>query len=396
MKILAISNRVPATEKKGDQVVSFFRLTHLARMGHSVEVICFGDPRRDEDRQAQKILEAAGIMVHFVRWNVLEAVRNLLGALLRPNTPFQCALYKSTRFEKLIDYVSFRLQPDALYCVMVRVASNAASYKGRIFVEMIDSMGLNFSSRVGLAKGPIRWMLDVERHRVSAFEKTLVDRAEQSFVVSNIDRQAIGSAKVETIPLGIDMERFAKNRCVGDYPVLTFTGNMHYQPNVDAVCWFVQHCWARIKTAIPDARLVIAGNEPQPRIISLSTNDSSISVTGRVPSIADVLNTATVAIAPMQSGSGMQFKILEAMACGVPVVTTTLGLGDIAAQPGKDLLIADDPLEFSNSVIRLIHSAELNQAVGDNGLQYVSHNHSWDAMNQKFLRMCGLPKNIRP
>lgn len=394
MKILAVSIRIPAVERQGDQTVSFSRLTHLAWIGHSVEVICFGDLRAEDDQLAKQTLEASGIVVHLVQWSLVEAAWRLFEALFSPSMPFQCALYKSWRFSKLVSEVSHRLQQDFIYSVMVRVAPNITSCKGKILVEMVDSMELNFSRRASLAKGLKRWMLNLEKRRVSAFEKALADRAEHSFVVSNIDRQAIGSPKVEAIPLGIDMRRFIKTRRLGDNPILVFTGNMFYQPNVDAVCWFVQHCWARIKQAVPDARLVIAGSNPQPRVVSLSKNDTTISVTGRVPSITDVLHTATVSIAPMQSGSGMQFKILEAMACGVPVITTKLGLGDISALPGKDLLIADNPSEFIEHVLRLICSTDLNQAIGDSGLEYVLRNHSWDAMNQKFVEICGLQKDI--
>jgi len=91
-----------------------------------------------------------------------------------------------------------------------------------------------------------------------------------------------------------------------------------------------------------------------------------------------------VAIAPMQSGSGMQFKILEAMACGVPVVASTLGLGDIAAVDGKNILLADTPGLFTESVISLLQSEELREKVGNSGMYYVTQNHSWDALNQHF------------
>ena len=113
--------------------------------------------------------------------------------------------------------------------------------------------------------------------------------------------------------------------------------------------------------------------------------DSYLHITGRVASVGDVIKTSTVAIAPMQSGSGMQIKILEAMACGVPVVATSLGLGDIKAVPESDILIGDSPEDFTEMVIRLIRSEELNQYVGNNGLKFVESNHSWDSINERFL-----------
>jgi len=134
--------------------------------------------------------------------------------------------------------------------------------------------------------------------------------------------------------------------------------------------------------------MVVAGSNPAPQIEALRV-DPRISVTGRVASIAEVLNSAMVAVAPMQSGSGMQFKILEAMACGVPVVATTLGLGDIAARPGAEILIADSPERFVQSVLSLAGSPELRARVGDAGLRYVRERHDWERLNERFEVQCG-------
>ncbi len=390
MKILAISANVPAIEGKGDQIVSFFRLMHFVKMGHSVEVLCFGDLRKNEDRNAFRALEAAGILVHIVHWKIWVAALNLFDSFLRTRLPFQCAIYKSALFGKIFDDISSKMEPDIVYCVMIRVAPNITAFRGRLFVEMIDSMWLNFSRRAELAKWPMRWLLNIEKNRVHSYEKYLADHAERSFVVSNIDRNSIDSERVSVIPLGVDILRFSRERRIHDRPVIVFTGNMSYQPNVDAVFWFVRNCWEHIKQLVPNVRFVIAGSSPKASVISLSKIDSSISVTGRVPSIGDILSCSTIAIAPMQSGSGMQFKILEAMACSIPVVTTTLGLGDISATSGEDLLVADTPDFFIASVVKLINCIELNQYVGNCGFRYVLNNHAWDAVNDLFLRKSGL------
>jgi glycosyltransferase involved in cell wall biosynthesis len=109
-----------------------------------------------------------------------------------------------------------------------------------------------------------------------------------------------------------------------------------------------------------------------------------VTVTGRVPSLASVINAARVSIAPMQSGSGMQFKILEAMACGVPVVVSTLGLGDIAAEINKDFLLADTPDSFVQAILSLLQSEELREKIGNAGWQFVKKHHTWDMLNADF------------
>ena len=135
--------------------------------------------------------------------------------------------------------------------------------------------------------------------------------------------------------------------------------------------------------ACPDVRLVIAGSSPTSEITSLRS-DESVTVTGRVSSLKSIINSARISIAPMQSGSGMQFKILEAMACSVPVVATSMGLGDIGAKAGKDILISDTSDSFVESVLLLLKSDDLHAKIGDSGFQYVNKHHTWDALNAKF------------
>ncbi|MDB5961804.1 MAG: glycosyl transferase group 1 family protein [Massilia sp.] len=389
MRVLAIAGRIPAVDRNGDQVISYFRLTHLARH-NTVELICFGDSSKDDDAAAVAVLEGHGIVVHLIQWNMPLAALHVLMALPDRSMPFQCAYFRSSAFAAAFSEVTARFTPDVLYSVMIRILPNAPGYRGRLFVDMVDSMGLNFGRRATMQRGLKGWLLGVEARRVAAFEKATAERAERCYVVSRIDQQAIGSNHVGVLPLGIDMQRFQPSATPITSPLLAFTGNMFYQPNVDAVLWFAEQCWPAIKAAVPGVRLVIVGNAPQPSVVALGKQDSAIDVMGRVPSMAAILKTAAVAIAPMRSGSGMQFKILEAMACAVPVVATTIGLGDIGAQAGTDIVIRDDGRDFAAAVIELLGSPEKRDVIGRAGMKYVQQHHSWDAINSTFVDECGL------
>lgn len=389
MKILAISGRIPAIDKNGDQVISYFRLRHLAR-DNRIELICFGDRANDEDLKATRVLEEAGIVVHLVPWNRALAALQVLRAIPDGGMPFQCAYFRSSQFRKTYQQVFGRFAPDALYAVMIRILPNAADYQGHLFVDMVDSMGLNFGRRASMETGLKGWMLGIEARRVAAYEKKIAERADRCFVVSSIDQQAIGSDHVGVLPLGIDVQRFNKPAAPAKEPLIAFTGNMFYQPNVDAILWFAEHCWPAIKAAVPGVRIVVVGNRPQPSVVALGKQDPAIDVMGRVPSVADVLKTAAVAVAPMRSGSGMQFKILEAMACGIPVVATTIGKGDIGCAAGADILVSDTGAEFARQVVALLQSPALRQQIGDAGFRYVQDMHSWDAINQQFVQACHL------
>jgi glycosyltransferase involved in cell wall biosynthesis len=204
-----------------------------------------------------------------------------------------------------------------------------------------------------------------------------------SFVVSKIDQKFIGSNKVKSLPLGIDKLHLPTEMTKHDPASIVFSGNMNYKPNIDAVLWFNENCWSKMKKNFPDLIWVVAGSNPAGEILALKVDDK-IKVTGRVSSLSSVISSAALSIAPMQSGSGMQFKILEAMSCGVPVVTTSLGLGDISAIHDQDVIVADSSDAFIQAVCGLLNSPHRSKIIGENGRKFVNKNHTWDVLNAEF------------
>lgn len=390
MNIIAISNRVPALNKTGDQIVSFYRLNYLAKLGHSIDVVCFQSINIKDDNLAKQILKKKGIHVHFIQLNIFESILNLTKAMFNKDLPFQCAFFKSKKFSNKVKVLFKNKKIHSIYCVMIRVAPNIDWYQGKLLVEMIDSMGLNFLRRSKMTKGLKKWILKKEQKKASNYEKNLADRSYRSFVVSSIDQKKIASSNLRVLPLGVNI--FNKKRKISKNPIIIFSGNMFYQPNVDAILWFVKHCWSNILKEEPKTKLLIVGSNPAANIILLANKYSSINITGRVPSVFNILNKATVSIAPMQSGSGMQIKILEAMACAIPVVCSTIGIGDIRAKVNKDLLVADTGKDFSQKVIYMIRSMQQNRIIGKNGQLYVAEKHGWENLNQKFINLCNLKK----
>jgi hypothetical protein len=235
MKIFAVSVRVPEDGKKGDQVLSFHRLSYLSRK-HTIKLICFGSP--DADAVALAKLEALGISVRLIQWNRFVAGFNVLAAMFDARLPFQCALFQSATYKRAVAQELSVFKPDVVYAVMIRTLVNLPPSGLPLFLDMVDSMGLNFSRRVALERGLKRMAFVVEYQRVSAYEVSIAQRSTLAFVVSKVDKEFIGHEKVKALPLGIDGHEFFRQPDGGLEPIIVFTGNMNYKPNVDAVLWF--------------------------------------------------------------------------------------------------------------------------------------------------------------
>lgn len=379
MKILSICPAVPALNAKGYQVQAFYRIHHLSR-NHDVTVLCFGHGELCKERKS--LLEDIGVSVIMISWRKDIAMLQVLKCFFDQKTPFQCAIFCSNGFRSTLNNIIRSFEPDLIHLTTFRLLPHLTYCQIPLAIDLVDSMALNFRRRVDQAPWWSRFLLKVELARVTAYERFAVSKSSVSFVVSSVDKREIGIPHVHVLPLGIDRDVF-RTGVIADRPIVVLTGNMSYKPNIDAAVWFVSRCWPSISIACPDALFLIVGNSP-PAVIRKLSRNPTIKVLGFVPVMADIVRSAQVAVAPMQSGSGMQFKILEAMACAVPLVTTQLGLGDIRAKPNHEIIIANTPVEFVGETIKLLRSSRLRSYVGRSGQQFVDRHHTWDVVNSNF------------
>jgi len=178
------------------------------------------------------------------------------------------------------------------------------------------------------------------------------------------------------VPNGVDVEAYAFYDGPREPGLIVFEGRMGYFPNEEAAVYFATSVFPRVRQIFPQARFVIVGANPTPRVRRLAQRPG-IEVTGFVPRVQDYLRRAQVAVAPMRTGTGIQNKVLQAMAVGAPVVATPQALGGITAQPGKHLLVAESPTEMAAQVARLLRDAPLGRRLARAARAWVVAHHSW-------------------
>ena len=379
MNILFITPRLPYPPLAGDQAVSFNRLRHLSK-NHKITLISFYETEKELKGLAKLSLYCTAI--HVVKLAKWRSILNVLLKVFFSALPMQILYYQSATFQKKILEVLNEDSFDLIHSFMLRVAPYVSAEPVPKILELIDSMQLNLERRIGLESVPRRWIYKEELRRVVPYESNIGKYFDRLILVSEKDRTFLKSDNVTVIPLGIDTDLFKPIEKIHHDPIIIFSGNMFYSPNIHAISWFIEKCFSRIQMEIPDVSLTIAGGRPS-KVVRDLAQQRGIKITGFVDSMPDMINQASVAIAPMLSGSGMQFKILEAMACGLPVVTTSLGLGSIKAKPNEEIIIADTEEAFTKAVISLLTNSDAAKRIGDRGRYFVLKNHSWEnAANQ--------------
>jgi glycosyltransferase involved in cell wall biosynthesis len=387
MKVLFIATRIPQLDGKGDELVSYYRILSLLRYGHSVALTCLLLTRPTQrDLFSIDQLRAMDVRLQWRRVSYIEQILGAIFQFLFGSLPLQAAIYHSTRSQGFINKSIADFEPDIVYLFLIRAASNCVFSSPPLAVDFVDSISLNYSRAAPNLPWYKRFFYEIESNRCYRLERKLAAVSRISFAVSLVDASHICPRSVVFIPNGVDSSRYTPSSSgFPSKPRLVFTGNMGYQPNIDAVRWFCNNCWLSILSLYPDAELFICGSDPTHDVLGLMNDFPSVFVTGRVASIAAELNASSLAIAPMRSGAGMQNKILEAMSCGLPVVVTSLGLGSIQAQSGVELLLADNPEEYVSCVDSLLSDGRLARSVSCRARAFVVLNHDWNAIGQAFV-----------
>jgi len=224
------------------------------------------------------------------------------------------------------------------------------------------------------------------------FEKKICQKATLCTAVSETDRDDLlklaPKARVVVIPNGVDTEYFAPRSVSSSSPnvetsphTLVFVGSMDWLPNDDAMIYFCQEIFPLVHKKIPEAKLYIVGRNPSKTVRSYQSE--RVIVIGAVEDVRPYLAQARIAIVPIRIGGGTRLKILEAMAMEKPVISTSVGAEGIEITPGKDIVIADDPMDFAKGVLYILKNPGAGVKLGENGRKLVKEKYDWKIIGNR-------------
>lgn len=356
MKICFVTPRFPFPITKGDTLRAYNQIRELGRR-HAVHLIAATETAVPESSLAELRTYCASVEV--VKLGRARSFATVAALGIGSRLPLQVLYFLAPELRRRVARAMKREQFDVIHAMTIRVAPAVLDIPGApVVVDFMDSFAANISTRRALAGPLARRVFDLELKRVTAYERVVARRAAGGCVIAALDRDAIGVPELAIIPNGVDREAFVFHGGERDPATLIFTGNMGYGPNVDAVTWFAVECWPALAARYPGLRFQIVGARPAPAVVALG-RQPGIEVTGKVESMVPYLHRATIAVCPIRCGSGMQNKLLEAMATGAPVVTSDFANRGIGAVGGRDLAVAADGPEFVAAVSRLLDDADL-------------------------------------
>ena len=391
MKILFVTYGLPFPPHSGARLRDFFLLRQLASR-HEITCVCLTERGETVNRS----LETFGIQTYAIAPAETRRARMHNAA-----THFTARLPLATR-----DYFDTHMF-ERIRTLTTAQAFDAAQIEHSFLAPYLDALPLSLQKRAildlhnlgarqyaSLARLPqpfgARMVARVKAHLMREWEYAAAARFARVLVTSSPDARELAARvpqeRTRVIENGADTETHLPLARNGDAQTLLFTGTMGYLPNVDAMEWFCGEIFPRIQRALPDAQLEIVGHHPNARVQALAKL-RGVRVRGPVPKVESYYRAARLVIVPLRAGGGTRLKILEAMAYGRAVVSTSIGAEGLNVCDGENILLADTAEVFAERVIALWHADAERKRIALNGRRLIEREYAWSHIGEKLLRV---------
>lgn len=380
-RVLYVTHRVPFPPDRGDRIRTWNILKYLASRA-DVDLACLADEPLDESTLAMLRRTARRVAV-IPHTGPRRYARGLL-SMLRGRTVTE-GLFDNSTLRRTIQ----AWNQDTQYDAAIASSSGVASYvlpptlaASRVWIDLIDVDSQKWLDYSKASSWPMSAVYRREGQRLRNLESDLATQVDRMLVVTAAERELFESFCktniIQAVGNGVDTDYFAPSNTRTRPLSCVFVGVMDYRPNVDAVRWFVQQIWPALKSRYPQATFTIVGKSPAPEVVALEDVDG-VTVTGAVDDVRPWLHESSCVVVPLRIARGVQNKVLEAMACGRPIVCSSAPLQGLDVEPGLQLLCADEVNEWVDSVAHVFDDEQRAQELGMAANAWVQMNHRWEA-----------------
>lgn len=388
-QLLMIVSRFPYPLDKGDKLRAYYQLRELSKT-YRVTLVALTDSKVDQTAKEQVSSYCENLEVISLTWF---SKISQMALCIFSKLPFQVGYFYSlkanNKIKQLIKVNDFKY----IYNQLIRTSEYTKNiHHIPKVIDYMDALSMGIKRRIELQPTYKKWLFKIEAKRLAKYEREIFDYFEYKTIISEQDKKLIQhpeASDIVCIPNGID-ESFFNFVPITKDAELVFTGNMSYPPNIEATKYLSEHILPRL----PNSKLLISGASPAPAVKEIANSNISIELTGWVDDIRTSYARGKVFVAPMFIGTGMQNKLLEAMAMGLPCITTSLANDAIKGIHGTHIFVADTKEEFVKTIQELLANEVLREQIGQNAKAYVQQNFSWEISTAKLVEIFNSVKNI--
>lgn len=401
MRVLFLSQIVPYPPHGGVLQRGYHLLRELRRRA-SVHVLAFVHP--DELRTEARVQESRTALERFCErveyfplWAKASAAHRAaaLAASAVSAMPFSVIAHRSNAFQQRVSEVLQSAPYDIIHVDTVALSQfvdlDAPPAPTVLTHHNIESMLME--RRAQVENRPLaRQYLQRETAKLRSYELRTAPRFDVNIVVSRNDEQTLASrvpgVRTAVVPNGVDVDYFTPDG-TEEMPALIYTGGMNMFANRDAVDYFLAEIWPLIRQVLPETRFFVVGQDPTREVLAYAARDPHVVVTGYVADIRPYVRNSSVYVVPLRVGGGTRLKVLDAMAMGKAMVSTSIGCEGIDARPDEHMVIADTPGDFARATIALLGDRARRAVLGRAARSLVERRYAWPVIGDLLLGAYG-------
>jgi sugar transferase (PEP-CTERM/EpsH1 system associated) len=376
MRIFFLVSRFPFPLEKGDKLRAFNQLKTLSK-NHEIYLCCLTDEPISEAQITAvkpycKEIKIFKLSRFFIFLNTVKAVFSAL--------PFQVHYFYQAHIHKQLKNYILKVKPNHIYCQLIRTSE----YVKDIFdipktIDFMDCLSKGFERIYKLEKTPLKHIYRLESERLRQYEASIFPYFDYKTVISCQDQSFFihpEKAKILVTPNGVDLNVFSPKVQPEKKYTLGFIGNLGYSPNLDSAFYLIEHILPLISKEISDVSLVIAGASPPASLMAKSKGN--VHILSNPEDITEIYAQCSIFVAPIRLGSGMQNKLLEAMAMRIPCVCSPQAANAFENLPKEALLTAETPEDFTKQVTLLHKNKDFSAEITKSAFSYVKNFHNWE------------------
>lgn len=385
MKILVALPRFPYPLEKGDKLRAYNQIKELSK-NNEIYLFCVSHTKVLPEHVEQLRPYCQDICC--VNSPKLANYKNIVRNYLHTKS-LQIGYWDSRKARKAVKEFVRKVQPDVIYSQMVRTMPWISRLPYPKVMDYQDALSMNTERRMDQTRGLWHYILHFEFKMLRSTEYNAFKIFDALTIISEPDSDAIPRPKngeIHIIPNGVDFEFFDRTKIpspAGAAPKwdIVFCGNMGYEPNVHAAQYLVKEVMPLVWKEVPGTTVLLAGANPKHGVSNLASD--KVSVSGYVADIRECYAASSIFVAPMLTGSGLQNKLLEAMAMQLPCVTTSIANDSLGARDGSEVLIGDNAEAFAAHIVSLLRDADKRASLAQSGRQYALDHFSWETSCQQ-------------